>query len=187
MSNPGTVGVVMLVHEALGRAAQVARHWAASGCPVVVHVDLQVSDEDFATFTSSLSDLPNLVFSDRHRCEWGAWSLVQASQTAAELMLDTYPDVRHVYLASGSCLPLRPVQELVDYLDERPRTDFIESTTTQDVPWTTGGLNAERFTLRFPFSWKRHRRLFDRFVRLQRRIGYKRKMPEGLIPHLGSQ
>ncbi len=187
MSGAGTVGVVMLVHEALDRAAQVARHWATNGCPVVVHVDLQVGQEDFNRFRTGLSDLPNLVFSDRHRCEWGAWSLVQASQTAADMMLRTYPDVRHVYLASGSCLPLRPVQELVDYLDERPRTDFIESTTTQDVPWTTGGLNAERFTLRFPFSWKRHRRLFDRFVRLQRRVGYKRKVPDGLIPHLGSQ
>ncbi len=187
MSGVGTVGVVMLVHEALERAAQVARHWATGGCPVVVHVDLQVGQEDFNRFRTGLSDLPNLVFSDRHRCEWGAWSLVQASQTAADMMLRTYPDVRHVYLASGSCLPLRPVQELVDYLDERPRTDFIESTTTQDVPWTTGGLNAERFTLRFPFSWKRHRRLFDRFVRLQRRVGYKRKVPDGLIPHLGSQ
>ena len=187
MSNSGTVGVVMLVHEALDRAAQVARHWATGGCPVVVHVDLQVSNEDFARFAKELSDLPNLVFSRRHQCEWGAWSLVQASQTAAEMMLKTYPDVRHVYLASGSCLPLRPVQELVDYLDERPRTDFIESTTTQDVPWTTGGLNAERFTLRFPFSWKYHRRLFDGFVRLQRRFGYKRKIPEGLVPHLGSQ
>jgi len=187
MSGAGTVGVVMLVHEALDRAAQVARHWATSGCPVVVHVDLQVGDEDFSSFANSLSDLPDLVFSRRHRCEWGAWSLVRASQTASEMMLQTYPEVRHVYLASGSCLPLRPIQELVDYLDERPGTDFIESTTTQDVPWTTGGLNSERFTLRFPFSWKRHRRLFDSFVRLQRRVGYKRKVPDGLIPHLGSQ
>jgi len=187
VNGAGTVGVVMLVHEALDRAAQVARHWAEHGCSVVVHVDLRVNTTNFNEFVNGLADLPGLVFSKRHRCEWGTWSLVQASQTASELMLETFPDVRHVYLASGSCLPVRPVSELVGYLGERPRTDFIESTTTQDVPWTTGGLDSERFTLRFPFSWKRRRRLFDGYVRLQRRLGYKRAIPMGLVPHLGSQ
>ena len=34
-----TVGIVMLVHTALDRAEQAARHWSAGGCPVVIHVD----------------------------------------------------------------------------------------------------------------------------------------------------
>jgi hypothetical protein len=182
-----TVGIVMLVHDAFDRAEQVARHWATSGCPVVIHVDLQVENTPYRDFVASLSDLPNLRFSKRHRCEWGMWSLVKASQTAAALMLESFPDVRHVFLASGSCLPLRPVQELIDYLGERPQTDFIESATIEDVPWAIGGLDRERFTLRFPFSWRRQRLLFDRYVKLQRRVKFKRRIPAGLVPHLGSQ
>jgi hypothetical protein len=177
----------MLVHTALDRAEQVARHWAAGGCPVVIHVDKAVPKKTHAAFVASLSDLPQVRFSKRHRCEWGTWGLVAASQAASELMLAQFADVRHVYLASGSCLPLRPVQELIDYLAARPRTDFIESATTADVPWTVGGLDQERFTLRFPFSWKRQRLLFDGFVKLQRILGLKRKMPNGLLPHMGSQ
>lgn len=183
----GSVGIVMMVHNALDRATQVARHWAENGCPVVIHVDSQVGRDAYKEFVGGLSDLPDLKFCKRHRCEWGTWSLVQASQTGSELMLKLFPDVHHVYLASGSCLPLRPVQELVDYLAERPRTDFIESATTDDVPWAIGGLDAERFTMRFPFSWKRHREIFDSYVRLQRRLRYKRKIPMGVVPHLGSQ
>ena len=182
-----TVGIVMLVHTALGRAEQVARHWSAGGCPVVIHVDKSVPKKTHAAFVASLSDLKNVRFSKRHRCEWGTWGLVAASQAASELMLAEFADVRHVYLASGSCLPLRPVQELIDYLAARPRTDFIESATTADVPWTVGGLDQERFTLRFPFSWKRQRMLFDGFVKFQRKLGLKRKMPNGLLPHMGSQ
>jgi len=102
-------------------------------------------------------------------------------------MLDGFPEVRHIYLSSGSCLPLRPVEELQHYLDERPRTDFVESVTTDEVDWTVGGLDQERFTLRFPFSWKRHRRWFDAYVDFQRRWKLKRRMPEGIEPHLGSQ
>ncbi len=181
------VGIVMLVHTALGRAEQVARHWAAADCPVVIHVDKSVPKQTYDTFKRALSDIPHLLFSKRFRCEWGTWGIVSASQSASELLLASFAEVRHVYLASGSCLPLRPVEELVDYLASRPRTDFIESATTSDVPWTVGGLDEERFTLRFPFSWKRHRYLFDRTVEFQRRFNLKRRMPNGIVPHMGSQ
>ena len=182
-----TVGIVMLVHTALDRAEQVARHWTAAGCPVVVHVDKKVPRRAYSAFEKALSDDPNVRFSKRHRCEWGTWGIVAASQSASELMLEEFHRVGHVYLASGSCLPLRPVEELVDYLAARPRTDFIESATTADVPWTVGGLDQERFTLRFPFSWKNNRYLFDRYVELQRKLRMRRKIPAGLVPHMGSQ
>ena len=182
-----TLGVVMLVHAALDRAEQVIRHWVAGGCPVVVHLDKPVPQPVFDRFRASLSDLPQVRFSQRFRCEWGTWGIVAATQSASELLLAEFPQVRHIYVMSGACLPLRPVAELRAYLDDRPDTDFIESATTADVPWTVGGLSDERFTLRFPFSWKRHRRTFDRYVDLQRKIGLKRRIPGGLVPHMGSQ
>ncbi|MCU0816604.1 MAG: beta-1,6-N-acetylglucosaminyltransferase [Cypionkella sp.] len=182
-----TVGFVMLCHTALDRAAQVARHWAEGDCPVVIHVDRRVAAAEFANLQAELSDLANVRFSGRHACEWGTWGIVAASQEAATLMLRDFPEVRHVYLASGSCLPLRPIAELRSYLDERPKTDFIESVTTEDVGWTIGGLSMERFTLRFPFSWRKQRLFFDVYVWLQRKVGFARKLPSGLVPHLGSQ
>jgi hypothetical protein len=182
-----TVGFVMLCHTALDRAAQVARHWATRGCPVVIHVDRRVGKPAYQRLVKALADLGNIRFSARHACEWGTWGIVGATQDGASLMLKSFPEVRHVFLASGSCLPLRPVEELVAYLDDRPRTDFIESVTTEDVGWTIGGLDYERFTLRFPFSWRRQRRLFDGYVRLQRRLGFRRRIPKGIVPHLGSQ
>ena len=182
-----SLGFVMLCHTALGRAAQVARHWSTRGCPVVIHVDKRVRAKAYDKLRADLADLTDIRFSPRFACEWGTWGLVAATQAASAMMLRDFPGVRHVYLASGSCLPLRPVEELVAYLDERPRTDFIESVTTEDVGWTIGGLNIERFTLRFPFSWRKQRRLFDAYVRLQRLLGFRRRVPAGLVPHLGSQ
>ena len=182
-----TVGFIMMCHTALHRAAQVARYWAENDAPVVIHVDARVSDADFTALGRSLADLGNVSFSKRFKCEWGTWSLVAAAQAGAEQMLARHAEVRHVYLASGSCLPLRPLRELVDYLDARPQTDFIESVTTAEVGWTVGGIDMERFTLRFPFSWKKQRRLFDRYVEFQRRIRFRRRIPDGIVPHLGSQ
>jgi hypothetical protein len=182
-----TVGIVMLVHTAFDRAEEVIRHWVKGGCPVVVHVDKTVPRAKNDAFVAALADLREVKFSKRHRCEWGTWGIVAGTQSAAEMMLESFPQVTHVYLASGSCLPLRPVKELRRYLQSRPRTDFIESATTADVPWTVGGLDHERFTLRFPFSWKKRRYLFDRYVALQRRIRFRRHIPDGLVPHMGSQ
>lgn len=182
-----SVGFVMLCHTALGRAAQVARHWAASGAPVVIHVDARAPRTDIEAMRASCADQLNISFAPRFRCEWGTFGLVRATQAATAQMLARHPDVQHVFLASGSCLPLRPLEELRDYLARHPQTDFIESVTTADVGWTKGGLDAERFTLRFPFSWRRQRRLFDAYTRLQRRIGVRRRIPLGLVPHLGSQ
>ncbi len=182
-----TVGIVMLVHTDFDRAAQTARHWVAGGCSVVIHVDKKVSFNTYTDFQNDLADVDGIKFSTRHACEWGMWGLVAATQDACQLMLDEFPDVRHVYLASGSCIPLRPVQELVAYLDANPDTDFIESATIEDVTWAIDGLEEERFTLRFPFSWRKQRRLFDGYVRLQRRLRIKRKLPFKMKPHIGSQ
>ncbi|TKA97313.1 glycosyl transferase [Cereibacter changlensis] len=182
-----SVGFLMLCHTALDRAAQVARHWAERGCPVVIHLDRRVAARSHARLATALADLGNIRFCERHACEWGTWGVVGATLSAATVLLRDFPGVRHVYLASGACLPLRPVAELQAYLEARPQTDFIESVTTEDVGWAVGGLDLERFTLHFPFSWRRNRRLFDRYVALQRRLGLRRRIPEGLEPHLGSQ
>ena len=82
------LGIVMLVHTALDRAEQVARHWTASGCPVVIHVDQKVDDRVYFEFVQSISDDPLIQFSERHRCDWGTWGIVAASQSASTLLLD---------------------------------------------------------------------------------------------------
>ncbi len=107
-----SVGVVMLVHNAFDRAEQVVRHWAAAGCPVVIHVDKNVKFATYDAFVKSVAALPDVMFSKRDRCEWGTWGIVAASQAASSMMLNSFADVRHVYLASGSCLPLRPIKDL---------------------------------------------------------------------------
>lgn len=182
-----TLGIIMLVHTEFDRAAQAVRHWVDAGCPIVIHVDKAVDPATYNRFVKTLSDLPDVSFSERYRCEWGTWGLVAAVQAGAAHLLDRHQDVGHAYLASGACLPLRPVSELCAYLDKHPETDFIESATIADVPWAIGGLDKERFTLRFPFSWKKQRRLFDRYVKLQRMVGLRRNLPKNIKPHLGSQ
>ncbi|MCF3973279.1 beta-1,6-N-acetylglucosaminyltransferase [Paracoccus salsus] len=181
------LGVILLCHAELEVAARMARIWAEGGAHVVIHVDLNVPEARMSPMRTALADLDNVVYSRRHRCAWGRFSLVRATQDAAQHLLAAFPDTTHVYLASGACLPLRPVAELTAYLAADPQRDHIESVSAHEVGWTVGGLNEERFTLYYPLDWRRHRWLFDRFVEWQRRLNVRRRVPRGLSPHLGSQ
>lgn len=176
MSQPG---FILLAHEQFDRVAQLARFLALFG-PVVIHLDRRVS----------ASVLPELgqrvtVISTR-KCEWGMMGLVEATLDATKILLDQH-QVGHVCLLSGTCLPVRPVQDLVDFLMAHSDTDFIESFPAEHASWVQGGLSIERFTLWFPFGWRRRRRLFDRFVEWQRKLGISRRIPDGLEPRLGLQ
>ena len=182
-----SVGFVMLAHRAPDRAVLVARHLARHNCPVIIHVDKRTPHKEFEQLASRVADVPLIQLAPRIACDWGTWSLVSASRRGAEQLLKDYPEISHVYLMSGACLPIKPVPRLIRYLKDHRGTDFIESVTIQDVPWTKGGLGDERFDLSFPFAWKRQKRLFDMWVELQRQIGRKRRMPAGLKPHMGSQ
>lgn len=181
------LGVVMLCHDALPVAARMARIWAEGGAALVIHVDAKAPEGQVARMREALADLPDVSFSPRHRCGWGRFSLVGATLEAAAQLLGRHDDIGHVYLASGSCLPLRPISDLRAYLARHPQTDFIESVLAAEVGWTIGGLDMERFTLYFPLSWRDHRSAFDLLTSTQRLLGIKRRMPAGLSPHLGSQ
>ena len=181
------IGIILLAHNNLHRTEQVARHFASQNCPVVLHIDLHTNADAFENLKQALADEPLVKFCKRVHCEWGRFSLVQATLNAARLMLETWPDVGHVCLMSGSCLPIKPVKTIQKFFADHPDTDFIESVSAEDDAWVFGGLSSERFKYYFPFSWLRHRWLFDRSVELQRKLGVKRRMPAHLKPYIGSQ
>lgn len=183
----GTLGFVILAHTDLHRVAELVHHLSANECAVAIHIDKKVSNTDFANFKNDLSGLKNVVLSKRTACEWGEFSLVKATLDASEALLNSFENVSHVSLISGSCLPIRPVRQMKRFLNRNAKTDFIESVSVKNNYWVKDGLNEERFTFYFPFSWRKQRKLFDRTVDLQRLVKIKRVVPEPLVPHIGSQ
>ena len=181
------IGVVILAHSHLDRTAAVAKHLASEGCAVAIHVDQNARKSAFERLRADVSSEPLIAFCPRFRCEWGRFSLVEAALAGVEVLLREWPTITHATLISGSCLPVRPIAELEAFLAGNRGVDFIESVSLEEEEWVKGGLSIERFTLYFPFSWKRQRRLFDGFVELQRKLGVRRQMPAGLKPYVGSQ
>lgn len=181
------LGFAILAHTDLHRVAELVRHLSAEDCAVAVHIDKKVASSEYEAFKNDLQGVENCVLSKRVDCEWGEFSLVKATLSASEKLLDSFDDVSHVSLISGSCLPIRPVRQMRRFLKRNAGTDFIESVSVKNNYWVKDGLNEERFTLYFPFSWRKQRRSFDRAVELQRKARIKRKIPDPLVPHIGSQ
>lgn len=179
-------GFVILAHDALHRVAQLARHLADAGAPVVVHVDRRVSPAARAALQEGAGSDVTVIAT--WAPEWGRFSLVAATLDAVEELLARAPEVGHVCLLSGACLPIRPLEDLTAYLAAHPDRDFIESVpVVAGHDWVEDGLSGERFTLYHPFSHRHQRWLFSRSVDLQRTLGVSRRLPPGLQAHLGMQ
>lgn len=182
-----SIGIALLVHQDFDRVVELVQTLQKAGCKTAIHVDAKAEPAEYEAFFEAVRRFDNVVFAPRHHCEWGRFSLVEAQLATAELLLENFADVSHVVMLSGSCLPNRPLSELGVFLNHHKDTDFIESVIVGGVNWTKGGLEAERFSQHFPVSFVKHRRVFDLFVAIQRKFGIKRKLPEGLTPHIGSQ
>ena len=181
------IGVVMLVHEQPRRTMRLARYMAGQGCKVAIHVDARAPEERGEELDRLLDGSDNILMVPRRRCDWGTFSLVEASLDGVRMLLARWPGITHVCQLSGSCIPIKPIPALRAHLDAHPDTDFIESVPLAQDKWVVDGLSMERFTLYHPLPWRRYRRAFDRLVDLQRLLRVERRIPEGLEPRLGSQ
>ncbi len=103
-----TPAIALLVHKNLDRVAQVARFLSDAGLHVCIHVDGSISANRFNDFKHSLSDLEDILWAKRIECEWGHFSLVDATLNVSDEILKKWDDIGHVLLLSGDCLPVRP-------------------------------------------------------------------------------
>ncbi len=182
-----SVGFVMLAHANLDRAGDVACHLARQGMPVFVHLDARTPAVEANPFLTRMDAEPAVYVVPRLNSDWGTFGLIDATLAGVRMALGARPELQHICLLSGSCVPLQSGAVFQTYLSEHPETDFIESVAIEDATWAVDGLEEERFTFTFPFSWKRQRRLFDAWVEIQRLFKRRRRPPEGLVPHMGSQ
>ncbi|MEO0342495.1 MAG: beta-1,6-N-acetylglucosaminyltransferase [Pseudomonadota bacterium] len=174
------LGIIILVHQNVDRAMKVAEFLCDQGAIIHIHFDKRSS----VTLPKSHK---NLKVSNQFACEWGGFGLVDASLSAAKDLLAHSCEVTHIALLSESCVPTRPLEELISFLENHPDTDFITTKPLAEEGWIGDGLSTERLTLFHPFSYRKRRFLFDLSVRIQRILGVSRKLPTGFSPSIGDQ
>lgn len=185
------LALLLLCHES---PAVVARRLAS---PFFRHPDVTTYVHyDGARSAAQRAELQRLVPADARcvfveepvACRWGDHTLVEATRRLMACALaDQAFGADHLVLLSASCVPYRPVASLQAYLRQRPGIEFIQAHDIRQGRWIKDGLESERYEFYFPFNYRSHRRWFEWATARQRELRVRRRLPEGLQVHFGSQ
>lgn len=181
------IAYILLCHKDPDAIIRQARQLTAQGDYMVIHFDARGDAAGNRKLHAALSDNPNVAFAaKRIRCGWGEWSLVRATIAALKTALRRFDRATHFYLLSGDCMPIKTAEHIHDSLDTED-ADFIECFDFFDSDWIKTGRKQERLIYRHYVNERKHKKLFDTCVAVQRRLGLKRAPPEDLDIRVGSQ
>lgn len=193
---------LVLTHRSPRQLLRLATALDDPRAEIFVHVDLKAEE---AQFRYMLRHHPRVHFvRPRHIVTWGGWSMVRAELTLIRAALAA--GAQHVVLLSGSDYPLWSNDRLVKHFLEGDRS-YMEHYRIPSLFWDRRGLNRvhqywlcdDPIPLRSRL-WRRtagrlwtpfwHRVLRyggNQLLKLGYELGLRRRTPEGLELHIGSQ
>lgn len=181
------IAFILLCHKDPDGIIAQAQRLTAVGDFVSIHFDGRASQKNFDKIRTALADNASVTFTKRRaKCGWGEWSLVEATLLAVEAAVDAFPRATHFYMLSGDCMPIKTGEFAHDFLD-RNDLDYIESFDFFKSDWIKTGIKEERLIYRHWFNERNSKTLFYASMRLQRRLGMKRKVPADIAMQIGSQ
>lgn len=182
-----TICFIILGHRAPEHVVTIARQLLSAKQPVVIHYDAKSPGSDFSTLKKLLAGHSQVYFTNRVPVEWGTWSIVNATLNALETIRVNRIQPDYVYLLSGSDYPIRPISELIQFLDRNNGHEFIENWPADIFKWVVVDKQRERYLYRHYINSKKHYYLFTFIYLFQRLLRLKRRFVNGYTPYIGSQ
>lgn len=154
---------------------------------IIVHYDKRDAAANYQNLKSRYAACRRCHFlgeNARVNGEWGTFGLVQAVINIFEYIEQKKLDCSHCYLVSGSCFPIRPLEELKILLQSNPSTEFIESSGSD---WIKGGITKDRYLYHHFLPKRKYPKLSRWSYLLQKKLFLKRKDAESYDVRFGSQ
>ncbi|WP_113911478.1 DUF5928 domain-containing protein [Roseovarius dicentrarchi] len=181
------IAYILLCHKDPEAVIAQAEMLTAVGDCISIHFDGRADASQFAQIKAALADNPNVCFARRRvRCGWGEWTLVQATLLAVEAAVQAFPRATHFYMLSGDCAAIKSARYAHEFLDARD-VDYIESYDYFESDWIKTGMKEERLIYRHFVNERKHKRVFDAALNLQKRLGLSREIPHDIQVQIGSQ
>lgn len=181
------IAFILLAHKDPEGLIAQAERLTKAGDYVSIHFDANAKPAHFEQIRSALAPNPNVTFSaKRHKCGWGAWSLVAATLDAVRAAVSAFPAATHFYMLSGDCMPVKSGEYARAFLDGE-YVDYIESFDYFASDWIKTGMKEDRLIYRHWFNERTQPRRFYASYELQKRFGLTRKIPEDIQMMIGSQ
>ncbi len=183
------LGFILLAHNEPANLLRLISRLIVKDELVVVHWDKKnpLDLPALAKETLTASVLQRVRYAERVAVDWGRWSVVEATLAGLETLESSGEDFDYVVLLSGSDYLIKPIGGLKNFLAQGNGKEYIECVDPDVDPWVVQGLVKERFLHHHWFSWRDQRALFEWTLHTQKKLGLKRKVPDNLKPHFGSQ
>lgn len=179
------IAFLLMAHRNPRQVVEQARTLTQHGDFVAIHFDKRASAQAFTEIRTALAGVERVTFADRVKCGWGEYSLVQASLNLIRAARAAFDGISHYYLMSGDCYPTKTRAYFDEILTDG--NDHIEAQDFFESAWIRTGIKEERLTYRHWFNERKYKDWFYRSLKLQRRFGLSRALPEGLKIRIGSQ
>ncbi len=181
------IAFILLCHKDPDAIIQQTERLTAAGDYLAIHFDARASDEAFEKIKAAFAGNASVTFAtQRIKCGWGEWSLVQATLHAVEAAVQAFPRATHFYMVSGDCMPIKSATHLHRLLDA-DHVDYIESFDYFESDWIKTGFREERLIYRHWFNERTNKKWFYASFNLQKRLGLTREIPKDLAMMIGSQ
>jgi hypothetical protein len=179
---------ILLAHDNWPHLQQLVKYFAADPADtLVIHIDGRVPNVVFERVKQQLGR-PNVLFSNRLKCHWGHFSLVEATLAGIQTLAASGRPFRYASLLSGVDYPIKPQARLRRFLAECGDQEFIEAYNMYFERWVISGSYTERYEYIYPFGrYVYHQKLFRLWELFQAKRDRRRSMPKGLVPFSGSQ
>ena len=188
MNGEVKVSFILLAHERPDRLEQLIVCLLSAGSNIYVHYDakskhsLERESRDWGLEKYQ----GKIYFAERLAIHWGEFSVVRGTLNCLYRWSEVGDNCDYLMLISGSCLPIKPLDLLSEYLSKNP-VDHIEAVPASANKWVSHGNQEERWSHYNFIGWRTHPRLFKFSHQLQSRLGINRQIPGGYKPYIGSQ
>ena len=138
------IAFILLAHKDPKGIIAQAERLTAVGDYVAIHFDARSPKAEFDQIRAALAPNSNVTFSGvRHKCGWGAWSLVAATLDTVRAAVAAFPSATHFYMLSGDCMPVKSAEFACAFLDAED-VDYIESFDFFTSDWIKTGMKEDR-------------------------------------------
>ncbi|HEX6659582.1 MAG TPA: hypothetical protein VF065_15935, partial [Ilumatobacter sp.] len=79
MTSRAHLAYIISAYRNLGQLARLVRRLSTSDSVVLVHVDKKTSELEYRALVERVSDMPSVVFLERHTCHYGGFGHVRAT------------------------------------------------------------------------------------------------------------
>jgi hypothetical protein len=181
------IAFLLLCHKDPDAIIRQAQQLTAAGDYLAVHFDARAPQAAYDKITTALAGDAAVTFvTNRVKCGWGEWSLVQATINTVEAAVAAFPQASHFYMVSGDCMPVKSANYLHNFLDGAD-VDYVESVDYFESNWIKTGFRKERLIYRHWFNERTQKWWFYTSFNLQRRFNITRDVPSDIQMMIGSQ